>query len=276
VNNQLDFELGLSQWERLTSHHCTAWVGTRSWYDADAFILDSVKAHRLLEADAKNTSVTQINRYFELDHLTHEEKWQLEKTADNGTYFPPIPGMRSYFGPDGHSLWAPTFEAGKPFKFEFFFYQGEATSLDRTRMSLMLMYDATGRFERLWQVKEADYRNTNSTLGWSDSLFIEKMTQSELGEMWIGLEDAYETGVSYSGDVDGNDLQHWPMPLVSIPAPVGYVLPDGCTILLPSQLGDTDFSAFARLDYSTGNATVLRSTWARAIEHPTLTVTHLG
>jgi hypothetical protein len=251
-------------------------VGTRTWYDADEFLLDNVKAQRILEQNDASTAVTQINRYFDIDRLIHEEKWQLQRTADDGTYFPPIPQMRSYFGSDGHALWAAQYEEGVPFKFELFFYLGDPNSTQRKRMSLMLMYDATGRFDRLWQVRERDYRNHSPNPAWSDSLGIIKMGKHDLAQMWASLEDSYEYGQSYSGDVSGADLKQRPVPLITIRNAIGYMLPDGCMIMLPSQLDGTDFSAFARLgSVDTAKSTTLRAAWHRTLEHPTLTVTQI-
>jgi hypothetical protein len=260
-----------SQWTRLVDHHSTVWVGTRTWYDAEGFILDHVKAQRILEANKANDRVTQINRFFHDDRLAHTEQWELERTEADGTFFPPIPGMRSYFGPDGSALWAPKFEPGKPFKFELFFYLEGTTSPDRKRMSVMVMYDKDGRLDRMWQVKECDYRFR--TPFWSEEVGITKIEDDEFSFEWLAIEDLIESSSAYAGIIDASDLQGCPAGLVTLTTPVAYQLPDGCSIVVPSLITEGNFDAFARLDCSKASkAILLRASWKPAFEYPLLTV----
>lgn len=136
-----------TQWSRLVQLHCDCWLGRRTWYDREGLILDSVVARRILEVKDENT-VSQKNLFFDGNDCVHHEQWELLRSTDNNTYFPPIPSMRSYFAKDGSALWAAPVTSGKPFKFEFFLMHGNR------RISVMVMYDEAGKFDRLWHVQE--------------------------------------------------------------------------------------------------------------------------
>jgi hypothetical protein len=136
-----------TQWSRLDQLHCHSWLGRRTWYDREGFILDSVVARRILEVKDENT-VSQINLFYDGNVCVHQEQWELLRSDDNNTYFPPIPSMQSYFAKDGSALWAAPVTSGKAFKFELFLMHGNR------RISVMVMYDEEGKFDRLWHVQE--------------------------------------------------------------------------------------------------------------------------
>jgi len=136
-----------TQWGRLVQHHCHCWLGRRTWYDREGFILDTVVARRILEVRNENT-VSQINLFFDENDCVHNEQWELQRSEDNNTYFPPIPEMRSYFAVDGSALWAAQILPGRASKYELFLMHGTQ------RISVMVMYDEAGEFDRLWHVQE--------------------------------------------------------------------------------------------------------------------------
>jgi hypothetical protein len=211
-----------SQWERLVKLHCRVWEGCRAWYSGTGSLLRSVDALRILEEHDDN-QVDQINRYF--GQAEHFEKWQLLRSKDNNTFFPPIPEMRSYFSRKGDALWGAEYLPGRAFKFELFFYRNDA------RMSVMPKYDEAGVLVEVMHVREM--------VQGSPSIWSSAQGGAISGKV-LALG-----GLVLVGDVSGREYLAEYTPLNGGASRISLMLPDGLLLDVPQVLDGRPFEGRA-------------------------------
>lgn len=241
-----------SQWDRLLNLHCHVWEGCRSWYSGTGSLLKSVHALRTLEAHG-DSQVNQINRYF--GQTEHFEQWQLLRSPDDNTLFPPIPEMKSYFSPLGDALWGAAYVPGRAFKFELFFY------VDDARMSVMPKYDETGVLVEIMHVREM--------VQGSPSIWSPEKSGAISGKV-LAIE-----GLVSVGEVNGQEYRDYYSELKGGACRISIVLPDGLLLDLPQVLDGRPFEGRASWMRSNGTSFTQVAQFAAIGESPRLLSTRV-